>query len=154
MQFQFRPMDDDFARAIAAWHYDGVYAFYDADQDLEDLHELLDPQGRADRYYAVVDEYGELVGFFSFNQDVNGDVTLGLGLRPDLTGKGLGQAFLASGLAFAKEKFSPETFRLSVATFNRRAIRVYERAGFQHDGLFMNETNGGRHEFLRMVRKA
>jgi [ribosomal protein S18]-alanine N-acetyltransferase len=77
-----------------------------------------------------------------------------LGLRPDHTGKGLGQGFVTAGLEFAKEKFSPGMFRLSVATFNQRAIRVYERMGFKPDGVFMNETNGGRHEFLRMVRKA
>jgi ribosomal-protein-alanine N-acetyltransferase len=81
-------------------------------------------------------------------------VVIGLGLRPDCTGKGLGQAFVEAGLEYAKQKFDPATFRLSVATFNRRAIRVYEKVGFKPDGVFMNETNDGQYEFLRMVRGA
>jgi [ribosomal protein S18]-alanine N-acetyltransferase len=42
----------------------------------------------------------------------------------------LGLAYLQAGLAFATQRFTPRRFRLSVATFNERAIRVYERAGF------------------------
>ena len=148
----FRLMNEDYANAIANWHYEGVYVFYDMDQDTEDLAELLDPRSWPDKYYAVVNECEELIGFFSFYQEETGAVTVGLGLRPDHTGKGLGQAFVEAGLEFAREKYNPTMFCLSVATFNQRAIRVYERAGFQAGQVFMHETNGGQYEFLRMVR--
>ncbi len=154
MQFKFTPMHENYARAIADWHYPGVYAFYDMDQDAEDLEELLNPRSWADRYYAVVDESNELIGFFCFDREEAGAVTIGLGLRPDHTGKGFGQAFVQAGLEFAREKFNPAAFRLSAATFNQRAIRVYERAGFKPGEVFVNETNGGRYEFLRMAREA
>lgn len=154
MQFEFKIMNEDYAAQIANWHYKGIYAFYDMDQDLEDLQELLDSRSWTDQYYAVVAENDELAGYFSFFQEEPSAVTIGLGLRPDLTGKGLGQAFIEAGLDFAKAKFNPEIFCLSVAIFNKRAIRLYERIGFKSDGVFMNETNGGLHEFLRMVRKA
>jgi ribosomal-protein-alanine N-acetyltransferase len=153
MQFRFRPMDEIHARAIANWHYDDIYAFYDMDQDIEDLEELLDPRSWRGKYCAVVNERDELVGFFCIEIE-DAAVVLGFGLRPDCTGKGLGQAFVEAGLEYAKQEFDPATFRLSVATFNRRAIRVYERLGFKSDGVFMNETNGGQYEFLRMVRRA
>jgi [ribosomal protein S18]-alanine N-acetyltransferase len=39
-----------------------------------------------------------------------------------------------------------------VAAFNRRAITVYERAGFQEVERFEHVTNGGRHAFIRMAR--
>ena len=45
-------------------------------------------------------------------------------------------------------------FRLIVATFNQRAIRVYGKAGFKPDKIFMNETNGGEYEYLQMLREA
>jgi ribosomal-protein-alanine N-acetyltransferase len=154
MQLKFKLMDGNYAQTITNWHYEGIYAFYDMDQDVEDLEELLNPHSWADKYHAVVNECNELIGFFCFNQEEIGVVTIGLGLRPDHTGKGLGQAFVEAGLEFAKEKFNPTTFCLSVATFNQRAIRIYERIGFKSDGVFINETNGGRYEFLRMVRKA
>lgn len=154
MQFKFKLMDENCARAIANWHYEGIYTFYDMDQDIEDMEELLNPHSWADRYYAVVNESNELIGFFCFEQEEIGAVTIGLGLGPDHTGKGLGQAFVEAGLEFAKEKFRPTVFRLSVATFNQRAIKIYEKVGFKSDRVFINETNGGQYEFLRMVRKA
>ncbi len=149
----FKPMDEGAARAIAGWHYEGMYAFYDMEQDAEDLAELLDPRSRADHYYAVTGERGDLVGFFSFEREADA-VVIGLGLRPDLTGQGRGQAFLQAGLKFARGTYGPTAFRLSVASFNQRAIRVYHKAGFLDAGVFMNETNGGEYEFLRMVKKA
>jgi pyridoxamine 5'-phosphate oxidase-like protein len=36
--------------------------------------------------------------------------------------------------------------------FNRRAITVYRRAGFQEVDRFEHLTNGGRHAFIRMAR--
>jgi len=153
MQFGFKPINESYAHTIANWHYEGIYAFYDMDQDIEDLEELLDPHSWTGKYYAVVNECGELVGFFSFEKEKE-VVVIGLGLRPDCTGEGLGQAFVEAGLEYAKHKFDPSTFRLSVATFNQRAIRVYEKVGFKPDEVFMHETNGGQYEFLRMARGA
>jgi len=144
-------MDEKAARAIAAWHYDGVYSFYDMEQDPDDLEELLDPRSWEDSYFAVTDEAGDLVGFFWFEQE-NDTVSVGLGLRPDLTGRGLGRRFLDAGLSFARERYRLAELTLSVATFNERAIRLYRKAGFEDAGTFMQETNGGTHEFLHMVR--
>lgn len=78
-------------------------------------------------------------------------VDVGLGLRPDRTGSGLGMDFVRTGLYYAQERFSPKQFRLSVVTFNERAIKVYERVGFKTSKTFMNETNGGIYEFVEMI---
>jgi ribosomal-protein-alanine N-acetyltransferase len=153
MKFEFQPMDKDYAHAIAGWHYEDIYVFYDMEQDVEDLEELLDPRSWQDRQYAVTDDQGDLIGSFCFEQE-NEVVVIGLGLRPDLTGRGWGQAFLEAGLEFAREKYHPARFELSVATFNQRAIKVYRKAGFEDLEVFMNETNGGRYEFLHMAREA
>lgn len=150
MQFTFTPMNAAYAHAIANWHYEGLYAFYDMDQDVEDLEELLNPDNWPGRYCAVVNEHGKLVGFFCFDQEDEA-IVVGLGLSPEFTGSGLGQAFVEAGLEYARQKFRPAVFRLSVATFNQRAIRVYEKVGFKPDGMFIQETNGGQYEFLRMV---
>jgi hypothetical protein len=40
---------------------------------------------------------------------------------------------------------------LKVATFNQRAIRVYENAGFHPVCVFMHTTNGGEYECLEMT---
>ena len=74
----------------------------------------------------------------------------GLGLRPDLTGKGSGSDFVRAGLDFAQSQFSPKTIQLHVAAFNKRAIKVYQRIGFREVEHYMNRTNGGEFEFVRM----
>ena len=152
-EYLFHQMDDTDADKISDWRYEPPYDFYDWDADPQDLAELQDPTKQRDVYFSVRDNKGQLVGFFQFEQ--KGDVLdVGLGLRPDLTGEGRGLEFLLSGLEFAKKRFRPVCFTLSVATFNDRAISVYERAGFQRVEVYLHQTNGGEHEFLCMERGA
>jgi [ribosomal protein S18]-alanine N-acetyltransferase len=146
-------MDQAEARAISDWCYPSPYSFYDWRADEEDLALLLDDERRKGRFFSAFDEENELVGFFEL-QAKGGDLVIGLGLRPDLTGRGLGREFVEAGLAFAQENFHPTRFRLSVAAFNERAIKVYERAGFSTTRAFDHETNGGSHRFLEMTRPA
>jgi len=151
-RLQFTPMTQEEAEAVAAWRYPEPYSFYDWTADADDLRELLDPARRGEAYWAVRDG-DELVGHFSFKPKGEA-VEVGLGLRPDLTGRGLGAAFLAAGLEFARERFAPKRFTLAVATFNERAITVYERAGFARDRVYIHATNGAEWEFLEMSRRA
>lgn len=133
------------------WHYDGKYAFYDMEADEEDLQEFIDPTQRGDGSFVVKDN-NEVIGFFSFNQTGSNAVDIGLGMRPDLTGKGEGNRFLEAGLAFAKSTYHPAAFTLSVATFNQRAIKVYKNLGFIELNTFMQDTNGSRYEFVKMKK--
>jgi len=75
-----------------------------------------------------------------------------LALRPDLTGRRIGLGFVEAGMDFARRTFAPATFRLDVATFNQRAIRVYERAGFTPGPRFIRYTRLGPYEFMEMTR--
>jgi [ribosomal protein S18]-alanine N-acetyltransferase len=138
------------AVAIAAWHYEAPYSFYDWTADDDDLAELLSKETREGKYFSAFDANAQLIGWFGFSCDRD-CVGFGLGLRPDLTGRGFGLSYLEAGLAFARQRFKPNRFRLSVATFNERAIRVYERAGFEPVRTFDHETNGGIHRFLEMI---
>jgi [ribosomal protein S18]-alanine N-acetyltransferase len=149
LKFEFRKMTDEEALQIAGWRYEPPYDFYDWVSDPDDLAELLDPHRRGDDYFSAFDEKGALVGSFSFKRNGKA-VQVGLGLRPDLTGKGLGRGFLLAGLNFARGAFAPDIFRLAVATFNERAIKVYEGAGFVRGRTYQHETNGGVYEFLEM----
>ncbi|TFJ91395.1 GNAT family N-acetyltransferase [Lentibacillus salicampi] len=132
------------------WHYDGDYAFYDMEEDEEDLAEFIDPVQRGNHVFAVV-KNKEMIGFFAFHKKPDAIVDIGLGMRPDLTGKGSGTDFVHAGLDFAIERFNPEKITLSVAGFNRRAINVYKKVGFESAGTFMQDTNGGTYAFLKMI---
>jgi RimJ/RimL family protein N-acetyltransferase len=110
--------------AVDGYVYEPPYDFYNGEEDA-----VQNPE----RFFAARDESGSLVGFFYY--DTHGaTLEIGLGLRPDLTGRGLGGEFLRCGLDFARERFAPQRIVLNVAAFNERAIAVYERAGFRRTG--------------------
>jgi ribosomal-protein-alanine N-acetyltransferase len=152
--FRFRPLTQADAEAIAEWHYPEPYSFYDWGADQDDLEELLSPAKRRDAYAAVDDSGGELIGYFSFKPRERETTEIGLGLRPDLTGRGLGLAFVEAGLDHARSQLAPREFSLAVAAFNSRAITVYERAGFSEVRRYMHHTNGSEWEFVEMHRSA
>jgi [ribosomal protein S18]-alanine N-acetyltransferase len=150
MAYRFKKMTQKEAEDIAyGWHYDGDYVFYDMESDEEDLAEFLDPASRGETVFTVLKE-DSVTGFFSVSKPEEGICDIGLGMRPELTGNGMGSDFLKAGLSFVINEFKPDKITLSVATFNQRAIRVYKKNGFTAIGTFMQDTNGGTYEFLRM----
>lgn len=131
------------------WHYDGEYSFYDMEADQEDLEEFLKPDTRGNSMYAVTHD-NELIGFLYINKVADRIIDIGLGMSPDLTGRGNGIDFLNAGLEFIQSKYEPGKITLSVASFNQRAIKVYQKIGFKYIDTYMQDTNGGTFEFLRM----
>ncbi|MFD2617414.1 GNAT family N-acetyltransferase [Terrilactibacillus laevilacticus] len=153
MAYNFSVLTQEQAEDIAFnWHYDGEYSFYDMEADKEDLDEFLNPEERGNSTFAVTKE-NELVAFFSISRVADGTFDIGLGMRPDLTGKGNGLEFLRAGINFIQTEYKPEKVTLSVATFNQRAIKLYRKVGFKDVGHFLQDTNGSTFEFLKMEFK-
>ncbi|MBY0096178.1 GNAT family N-acetyltransferase [Mesobacillus maritimus] len=151
MVYECKVMTQEQAEDIAFnWHYDGEYSFYDMEADEEDLDEFLNPEKRGNSTFAVTKE-NELVAFLSISKVTDKIFDIGLGMRPDLTGKGTGGEFLRAGITFILSEFKPEKITLSVATFNQRAIKLYRKVGFKDVETFMRGTNGSTFEFLKMV---
>jgi [ribosomal protein S18]-alanine N-acetyltransferase len=117
------PLSPEERALLDGWRYDPPYEFYNGDDD-----PVLNPE----RFFVVRDG-DEVVGFYYFDEQKD-TVEIGLGLRPDLTGKGLGLQFFLEGVAFARDRFPGRRVTLNVAAFNERAITVYERAGFRRTG--------------------
>ena len=143
-----------YASQVATWRYEPPYDFYDLASDPADAAEMRDP-ACASHFRAVLadgDDRLDAFWYFDWRDDV---VELGIGLRPDLTGRGHGESFLRAQLEYAAQTWQPKTFRLFVTAWNERAIRLYERLGFHEVG---RETRSfqlvGEHEFLRMERAA
>jgi ribosomal-protein-alanine N-acetyltransferase len=151
MEFRVEEMDPGAAEVIARWRYDEPYAFYDLGGD--DLQEFMDESRWGNILFKVRDERDEVVGFLEFKR-AGDELEIGLGLRPDLTGRRLGGEFMAMGLDFARRRFRPGRFRLAVAAFNERAVRVYERAGFVRTGTHVRQLDGRDVEFIDMARDA
>ena len=124
---------DDLAD-IATWAYDGRWSVYDSDGPLDpDLG-----------YWAVVEAtpHGErLVGFACLGEDArvpglaerDGVLDVGVGLRPDRVGQGLGPTFAGTVLDLAADR-GARRVRAVVQDWNGRSLRVLARLGFQRTG--------------------
>ncbi|MGH4119509.1 GNAT family N-acetyltransferase [Clostridium sp.] len=154
MNYKFVPMNKNYANEIAYnWKYNGIYSFYDMTADEDDLMEFLNETSWTDHYFAALDDKNELVGFYSFFFEYE-IMSIGLGLKPALTGRRIGPEFVNAGINFGVEKFKykKNCIMLSVASFNNRAIRAYERLGFHYADKYMHKTNGGEFEFIKMKK--
>jgi ribosomal-protein-alanine N-acetyltransferase len=138
---------DEHAVAVLSWHYEAPYDFYDVASDPDEVDMVWNPV-RRDGLRGVLDG-GELIGYFNFVRKED-EVHIGLALRPDQTGRGLGKSFVEHGLAYARREWHPEGFRLWVAAFNERAIRTYERVGFSSVRAYCRLED--RVEFIEMER--
>jgi ribosomal-protein-alanine N-acetyltransferase len=150
----FVPMDQADAEEVAAWRYPGIYAFYDFVADPEDHAELLDQFQRDGAYFSArLTDIG-LIGFAELKPHDDGNAEIGLGLRPECVGRGLGAEFVERICIWATERQNARRLSLLVATFNERAITVYERAGFTRAEVELHPSYGRSVEFLRMTRPA
>ena len=157
MQLIFRPMDEASARAVAAWRYEPPYDFYNMDAaDVEaSIQAFLDPRNG---YYGIYSDVAT-VGYCCFGPDARvpgGEygadaLDVGVHMRPDLTGQGRGLAFFSAILDFARRAWAPRAFRVTVAAFNRRALRVYEKAGFRATQTFQRDKDGA--PFVILIRQ-
>jgi RimJ/RimL family protein N-acetyltransferase len=133
-----------YAAEIATWRYPPPYDCYDMTD--ADPAFLVSPESG---YFALTDDTG-LIGFRSFGADgrVPGGeyddsaLDTGGGLRPELTGKGIGREAIRTGLEFGQQLFRPRAFRVTVASFNLRAQRVIAALGFHLTGTFSATTDG------------
>lgn len=152
--YQFRPMERAVALQIAQWRYAPPYDIYNASEVEEAADEYLTPEYH---YYSLW-QNDDLVAFRCFGPDARvhgGDYSadaldLGGGMRPDLTGKGLGASVMQASFEFAKKKFNPSAFRCTVAGFNLRAQKVCLKVGYQEIQRFTHPNNAK--EFVVFLR--
>ena len=151
--FRLVPMTEEEARQICLWKYEGEYAVFNW-PDWEELarkgEEFADPDIRRQQYFSVLDSNGILAGFVQFFPML-GITRLGLGMRPDLCGKGLSGPFLEAAVCEALRQKPENGVDLEVLTWNERAIRAYRKAGFVVTDTYVRPTPAGDSEFHCMV---
>ena len=153
MQFYIREMNEIYATDILNWKYEEPYDFYNNDLCDESLKEFLESP-----YYSIFNDKEELVGFYctgtaaqvpkgrDYGAYLDECIDVGIGMKPELTGKGYGSEFFSFILnQLQQENHSP--LRLTVATFNTRAIHLYEKLGFNKVMEFTAST-----EFITMKK--
>ncbi|SES18330.1 Ribosomal protein S18 acetylase RimI [Gracilibacillus ureilyticus] len=153
-QMLVKEMDEKSAREILSWRYEQPYDLYNNEATEESLNELLDGS-----YKVVILHDGTVFGFFctgkmaqvpaghNFGAYNDNCVDVDLGMNPDYTGKGNGYTFCSFIIEFVARIFPNIPVRLTVATFNKRAIHLYEKLGFEKKNQFSN----GSTEFITML---
>ena len=144
---EVRTLTDADAQAISTWRYPGRFATYDVAEVVT-----------RERGFWAVEHDGALVGYCCFGHEARvpgvaeqDDVLdVGYGLRPDLTGHGLGAAFVRTILDFAAREFAPRRFRVLILDWNERSSKVAGALGFRRDGV-VQSTEGS---FVVMTRDA
>lgn len=125
-----RDLTDADLAEIATWAYDGPWGVYDSDG-------RLDPSLG---YWAVAD--GDLlVGFACLGEEArvpglaaaDGVLDVGVGMRPDLVGRGRGPELARAVLAFAAGRGAAR-LRAVVQDWNERSLRLLARQGFRATG--------------------
>lgn len=154
----FVRLDEKSAREIVRWKYDPPYDIYNhrPQGEAADIRYMLDP---ANGFHGIRTGDGELIGFCSFGRDaqVRGGeygadaLDIGLGIRPDWTGRGMGAQVIRAVLGFAGKKSGHERYRVTIAAFNQRAQKAWKKARFAESQKFRRESDGK--EFLILVRE-
>jgi RimJ/RimL family protein N-acetyltransferase len=154
---RFRPFSRSDALAMMSWRYPAPYSAYDLDsQDPTVLAELLRPENR---YHAIL-RGNEMIGFFCLGADArvpgwnydDSALDVGMGLRPDRTGQGEGWGCFSSVMDFVEELDPGRALRATVVAWNRRAIRLCEKAGFHATASFRRAEQNGQ-DYIVLLRQ-
>lgn len=142
------------ARELATWAYPPPFDLYDA----ADPATFLTTGAPGEGCYPAVDDDGRLVAFAVLGAEArvlgqepaDGVVDVGIGVRPDVTGRGLGGALVGQVVALAAELTGARAARAAVAAFNERSLALCRSAGFEDVRQFSGP--GGR-PFRELVRR-
>lgn len=149
-----RPVAAEDIPEIVGWKYDPPYDAYNYEGEVQDAIEYMTKPEVGGR---VMVADGEIQAFFTVGADARipgGDYSqdatdIGLAVRPELTGAGRGLAFVQAVLDYVRD-LEPDTLkRVTIASINRRARTVWERAGFeQTDDFELEEPILGSTRFV------
>lgn len=149
-----RPLTNGDAEDIATWRYGGDWAIYDS-------RPSDGPLRAEDGYWAVSGrDGGTLVGYCCIGFDarvpglaaIPGVADLGVGMRPELTGRGHGAAFAAPVLDFVEAHTGCDRLRLVVQSWNTRSLRLWVSCGFAETGRHPIVQRGREVEYVVMRR--
>ena len=148
--YQVRALTDDDLAEIEGWRYEGPWSVYDS-------------AGRLDPglgYWAVEGDDGRLAGFGCLGEDARvsglaeaqGVVDVGVGMRPDLVGRGSGAPFASAFLDFAAGRVTADRFRVVVKGWNSRSLRLVERLGLAPTGTHRVPRGGADETYVVLER--
>jgi len=148
MKIDYRFAEKKHAREFVNWRYEPPYDVYNCPpEEIGDAVQYnIDPTNNV---YAMLDQNEELIGYCSYGKDAQvpgGDYSeealdIGLMIKPGLTGQGLGTGLAEGVITNGVRKYKPKKLRVTIAAFNKRAMRVWEKNGFQQTQKFNRKND-------------
>lgn len=153
MTVTFHQITEQEKQLICSWRYPEPYNIYnlpDAESSKTSGTGFYNPE--KDKNYYTYYKDNTLIGYTSFTEK-DSYVMIGIGLHPDFCGKGYGEHVLNTACKLCENLFPQKSPALQVRSWNIRAIKCYEKAGFVISGSpFSLITPLGEGEFIRMLR--
>lgn len=153
MTVTFHPITQQEKQLICSWRYPAPYHIYNL-PDAENYKAAGAGFYNTDKeknYYTYYTD-DTFIGYTNFSEK-DSYILIGIGLRPEYCGKGYGKAVLKTACELCKDLFPDRAPALQVRSWNKRAIRCYEKAGFVIDEKPYNITTPlGPGEFVKMSK--
>jgi len=158
-KLRYLPIDESSAREFLTWKYEAPYEIYNYDPAHfeKDLAYHLNPVNNIHSIYRE----NELIGYCSFGRDAQvpgGDYSenaldIGMMIKPELTGQGMGSSFVANIIQHAVTEYIPTKLRVTIMASNLRARRVWEKNDFVTAQQFSgNMGDKGRSDFVILTK--
>ena len=138
--------------AIAGWKYGGDYAVYNSAPYEEQKKRGVGFANPRNNFYSFYDG-AVLIGFINLYEEET-EVFFGIGANPDCCGRGYGQLMTRTACEISRSLFPGKPLYLEVRTWNTRAVRCYEKAGFHIVGEPIHQTtSAGEGTFYHMIHE-
>ena len=146
-------LTDEDKKVICLWKYDGKYSIYNL-PSYESLKQsksgFMNPE--KEKNYHVFKSNDNIISYINLSERET-EVFIGIGVNPSFLNMGFGTQILLESCILSKELYPEKPLCLEVRTWNERAIRCYEKAGFVIDGeAYKQETLIGVGYFYRMIK--
>lgn len=142
------------AKEISLWKYLGEYSVYNYpswETMCKQNWAITIDNVRAIEYFGLYNTLNILIGNFRLH-NTGEFILVSLALNPSLCGKGLGNELMNAIKNQSKIKYPDITkIVLEVRSFNRRAIKCYQKNGFKIENIYIKDTLTGKDIFFKMV---
>lgn len=145
-------LNEQQAKDISSWQYEGTYALYNLPtwEEMQQQNYALCNPVRRQRFRGYINEENQLIGFVNL-LDEKEWVFFGIAVHPDYCSQGFGKKIMNLAINESQALYPNKPLRLEVRTWNERAIKCYQSQGFEIIETKTQETHVGKGDFYVMV---
>ena len=144
-------MTEKYAREISLWNYIGELEIYNLPsyEEMKLNNYNITKEENYDNYICYTND-NKVIGYVNM-KTVDNNIYLGIGIKPEYCGRRFGFLFINDAINEIKKKYPNYKIILEVRSFNKRAIKCYEKSGFKiKDKVIKKDRLNNLCEFVYM----